>query len=716
VRLRLLLLVSGLIVPGLVCPTGFAAKLSEIAFEEMLPEDTIFFLSVPDASQLVAHFKESNCYKILDEIDPLGLMKGQREFEQAKQFYNMFIEPLTKVFHGKIGLAIKNIPPGPGIPGVIFLADVGDKEEALRNYLKERIEPLAGQVGAQGQTFTHGEYEVRQMSLAKPVPLAVCYTVADKVFIATVGTETMEQVLDLAARPRSLAENDLYKEVRHKIGEKSDFLVYANTAALLESLRPIIPEEVRVILEVTGLTGVKGIGLGAEPLGSASKGTWYMAAGPERKGFLGLIARKAPPLKVAGYLPEDVTFMYALSLGDLNVFWDELTEALRQTIVSLKGERAWGQFVNGLRRVEEKTGFRIKEDLLSPFGGEICIAVKVPEVLGFPPIFLLVESKDADKASVLLDNLIAAVEKAVGAPAARTTQEYKGVKITSVSVVPRGGGTAASFAALPFMRPAFAIVDDFLVVGVHANQVKKIVDVRRGGKSLEDDPDFQRVFSHLSPQGSVTSYLNLKDLYDFLYGTFGGIAATQIGPEMVGKLGRISKYFGSAGGRLSCDEKGIKSENYSDSGGAEQILPYMAMMTVLPAITRARHTAEQAVCVANLRQLSLACTMYANDHDDILPARLSQLYPDYVPDLSTFVSPVHRKATGLIRAEDIDTGSDYELKTPGAKLGEIKEPARTVMLLEKAPPKHGGRPHAAYVDGHVAQVEPVVEGLVPAPK
>lgn len=697
---RLLLLLCGLwVVQCQLCAVASSEKISEIAFEEMLPEDTIFYLSVPNASKLVANFKETNCYKILLEIDPIGLTEGQPEFERAKKLYNTFVQPLTKVFHGRIGLAVKNIPPGPGIPGMIFLADVDENEQILRAYLKERIGPLLSQIGAQTLTFTHGDYEVQQFSLPKPVPFAACYTVADGVFIATVGRQTIEEILDLTARPRSLADSELFREVREKVGEKSDFLVYANTAALLESVQPVIPEEVKAILQVLGLTSIKALGTGAEPMGTASKGVWYMATGPERTGVLGLIARKSPPLKAVSYLPEDVTFLYALSLGDFGQFYDELLDALRQTVVSLKGNRAWEQILAGLRRAESKAGFRIREDLLAPFGGELCIAVKVPEVLGFPPVFLLIETKDAEKAKALIDRLIAALEKASGGPVVRTTQEYKGIGITSVSLMPGGGGMGVSLAALPFVRPAFGVVGDFLVIGVHSNSVKKIVDVHRGGKSLKDNPDFQRVFANLAPQGSVTSYVNLRDVYDFAYGTFGAIAAAQIGPEMVGKLGRISQYFGSAASRLSCDDKGIMSESFSDSGGAEQILIQVALMGLVPRFVGARQKAQAVGCTHNLRQLAMACMMYAEDHDGVLPAKLSDLYPDYVGNTtSVFVCPVHKGKE--ISVEDIDAKSDYELKIPGAKLGEINDPARTIMILEKEPNHRGGR-NAAYADGHV---------------
>ena len=40
---------------------------------------------------------------------------------------------------------------------------------------------------------------------------------------------------------------------------------------------------------------------------------------------------------------------------------------------------------------------------------------------------------------------------------------------------------------------------------------------------------------------------------------------------------------------------------------------------LLPALSRARKTAKQASCLTNIKQITLACIMYANENDDQLP-------------------------------------------------------------------------------------------------
>lgn len=50
---------------------------------------------------------------------------------------------------------------------------------------------------------------------------------------------------------------------------------------------------------------------------------------------------------------------------------------------------------------------------------------------------------------------------------------------------------------------------------------------------------------------------------------------------------------------------------------------------LLPAIWKSREKGRQTDCINNLHQISLALTLYADDHEEQLPPWLSSLYPDY---------------------------------------------------------------------------------------
>jgi prepilin-type processing-associated H-X9-DG protein len=1039
---RSLLVPIGLwIVSGLLCAQGPFAASPIVAFEEMLPEDTMFYLSVPDAAELVAKFKGTNAYKIVEVLDPVALIGLEPKFQQIKEFYLAMIHPLTEVFRGRIGLAMEDLPPGQDVPRVTLLADVTAKQEQLRQHLAERVHPFLTRAGAEISSFRHGACEVQQISFTHPGGsggLTVCYAIAEDVFVATVGREAIERKLDLMARrrvpviyctdlfhppddpddwfdlatavameeldllgivldqgekqlkkpgripieqmasiagrdvpfasglatalaspsdkgldqpeqfqegvnlilralrnsdrkvtliavgslrdvcaafnrapellrekverlyicagnsdggdeynvrldphayvgvmrsglpiywlpcfgkepfvsrwefkqgdllencprevqnyfayglmktdaselapldalaraipedvrtkvwtmsrpmwstaafiaasgrtmtknagawqalpagvgteanpvfrfvpakvlvsdggvttsgditldvsepnvhlfrfegqladynvamkealgalleglstkrERSLAASELFQEVRRRVGEDADVLAYANVSALADILMAASPAEFGALMRALGLADVKAAGFGFEMRGSAAKHTMFFYTGPQRKGVMRLFAREAPPSKVTDYIPEDTTYFGSAYLGDFAQFWDEGMATLREVMAALGDARGAEQIAAALREWEEKSGLRIGNDILSPFAGELCVAVKVPDVMGVPSIFVLLEVKDAGKATALVEKLMGAVEKA-GVRVVRTADEYEGIGITSFLLLPPGEMGAGVGALLAFgrVRPAVAVVGDFLVVGVHSGSVKKVVEAHRGGKSLKDDPGFKTVVANLSEPGRVTGYMDMKEVYDFAYSGFAAFAAMRAGPDLVAKLARIRPYFGSSGGCLYCDEKGITSEKFSESGGAEQILAHVAISSIIPAVIRAKENAQRAMCTNNMRQLAVACIMYANDHDGVLPSKLSDVYPAYVPDLDLFVCPVHKGKK--ISKERIDAESDYKLLIPGKNLGEIERPAETVMISEKEPNHRGGR-NAAYADGHVEWV------------
>ena len=71
------------------------------------------------------------------------------------------------------------------------------------------------------------------------------------------------------------------------------------------------------------------------------------------------------------------------------------------------------------------------------------------------------------------------------------------------------------------------------------------------------------------------------------------------------------------------------------SGGGAGIVAAMA----LPALNQAREKARRINCMNNLKQIGLACHMYADKHDGRFPAKLEDLTDGFLPSSKVFQCP-----------------------------------------------------------------------------
>ena len=81
------------------------------------------------------------------------------------------------------------------------------------------------------------------------------------------------------------------------------------------------------------------------------------------------------------------------------------------------------------------------------------------------------------------------------------------------------------------------------------------------------------------------------------------------------------------------------------------IIAVLAAM-LMPALGKAREKANQTVCINQLKQFSLACSVYRSDFRDRFPYWLSTLSPEYVPTQKLYRCPMDKKFDGNPRSHD----------------------------------------------------------------
>ncbi len=117
-------------------------------------------------------------------------------------------------------------------------------------------------------------------------------------------------------------------------------------------------------------------------------------------------------------------------------------------------------------------------------------------------------------------------------------------------------------------------------------------------------------------------------------------------------------------------------------------IPILAAM-LLPALSVAREKAREISCCSNLKQITLAVHMWANDNDDKMPN----------------ANEVHDKLfeyVGLESSFHCPGGGDYIYFLNGAKMDSIDSPSRTIIAI--CPNHHKDGRIVAFADGHVQSV------------
>jgi len=126
------------------------------------------------------------------------------------------------------------------------------------------------------------------------------------------------------------------------------------------------------------------------------------------------------------------------------------------------------------------------------------------------------------------------------------------------------------------------------------------------------------------------------------------------------------------------------------------VLLILFFTLVMPLI---KEETSKISCASNLHQIGSACTAYAAVHDGRYPERLSELHPDYVPNLDMFVCQSTNDK--IASPDEIDTKTSYEYRGAGLNLRTVREPSYQVILACDKAGNHRRGKNILYADGHV---------------
>jgi prepilin-type N-terminal cleavage/methylation domain-containing protein/prepilin-type processing-associated H-X9-DG protein len=152
-----------------------------------------------------------------------------------------------------------------------------------------------------------------------------------------------------------------------------------------------------------------------------------------------------------------------------------------------------------------------------------------------------------------------------------------------------------------------------------------------------------------------------------------------------------------------------------------ELLVVIAIIAILAAIlfpvfARAREKARQSTCTSNQRQIAASVQMYAQDHEEELPAT-SSVWADLKLDPGVLMCPTLGKNT--------PNGYIYNAELSKMSIGAISDTTTKTLTCDGAAPnnigtlssqvnyRHSGQAIVSFIDGHVGTAKAVLFGLAP---
>lgn len=530
------------------------------------------------------------------------------------------------------------------------------------------------------------------------------------------------------------AEPTAFREVTAKLDPGGNLYAYLSTDQFLGSLSAKVRElrqfvlglpdmgsedrsqvehvfgVIQSLVQHSGIENLSGVGFSGI---AVEKGLYRTRFVMQRNGadegylwrFFGM---KPHPLSGLDLLPADTAWAFFADV-DLKGIWDALAKEA--------GDAKLTPLIEGMRElssnIQMATGRTLEEQLAS-FGGELGVALTLDPKRSFNLPIEQLELKDLPEPGLFIalkvkdDALFEWIDAAVSQNPQSSSGKTDTARWRSLNVP----------APVPFpVRPTVARLGDYLIVASNDGIIERL-DRVRGGKepNVKSTPEWQRLAKGLPTDGNSLSYVSPRfgETISKLQQAMMEQAAAQSGGQMP-DLSAIQKLLGLSGAPSSY------AVGWSDASGSQAVsqgtqeptsvlvasavvapAAIVAGMT-LPALAKAKGKAQEVTCMNNLKQIALGMIMYANDHDDALPADFKSIKEYLGGSQRVFVCPadtIQASAETGPTWEEISEGkTSYNFVAPGIKV-DGGNPMTTVIARCRI---HGT---AAYLDGHVARPTP----------
>ncbi len=595
-------------------------------------------------------------------------------------------------------------------PAGALLIHLGPDRQAFVQHLDSMLQALSVQKNTISEVVI-GDVTCKVLSGfgGKDIYLAV----RDDLFIAALGAGTAEQLIALTA-DKSLASNKKFIERWKDVGgENEQIAFYLDVPSLLDKIENLTSptsqsadpqtqgdSPLRHISQILGLGNISAV-VGCTRI--VDRGMYtkmrVLTPGPHT-GLLTILS--GSPLTEAdlALVPDDAHFMVAARLSPESL-WTETLRMLRQFDPKLED-----QLLTNVAAMEKSLELSLTDDILACLGDTITIS-SAPSQGGFlTGTMASIPVKDAAKLTVALSKIEAYARRIAEAQGGTTIETVKSGRVQIQYM-------AITSTPMPF-APAWAIHNDRLHFALWPQVIASALADDGTNRPITAEDAYRKSRIRVSPEASVLYYANtpkiLRQVYHWLLlgwtmgaNQLAGQGIVETRPDWLPPLAMLEKYIWPEIRAVSADSRGITFETYCSlpTGGmlTTPLTSPLGVAVALPALSRAREKAKQAISMSRLHNLSFSVMLYMEANDGKAPKTLSDLFTDesekYLSDTSSLVSPMSDNPAPQIVDGQIQGEIDY------VYLGVKPDGPVHMIIYERLELNRDRGTNAAFSDGHV---------------
>ena len=425
---------------------------------------------------------------------------------------------------------------------VVLVADVGDRD-ALGSILNNLRTEAEGE-GAKYASEKLKGVDVTVVSDANGQVRGLYGFHKEKLVAATDQASLESAVGALDGDGTTMEDDSLYKRALTGVGDAS-ITVYVPSrglrgllGAMTRMATPVgdggmAPTEASLeVMERYSLQSSTIFGAGWSDQGLVV--STYATVNPNAQGAAPLRDMLATPpsqAEVIGYFPDSTLGFYAVNFLDAPKVYQYVLSYARDAARAGGTPDQAAQIDSAIAAFERETTIDVENDVLSWLGKEIAIGLAGVQRGGFfpvPELGLAVQTTDPAKTKALMDKVEAQITAAMqssgqGFPVQFQSEEYKGATVR-FAPTPMGEGLA----------PGYAIHEDYALIGLSRNTLRKMIDVKTGaGPAVAANAQFKALSGFFPDEVNVVGYANTAQILDEVGAALGSFQqmSGQAGPN-----------------------------------------------------------------------------------------------------------------------------------------------------------------------------------------